>query len=267
MKRLMRNCTGIVLSLLLVACESGPPEIPYPAFVQVDELEDVFMASLPGVRAKQLAGDPQTRRTSNRIDLPADWSGTSGGVPGRSMEIFVISGELMVADIKLGAGGYAFLPAGSLGFNLSAYDGAQILYFVNDTDPDSVIRSPIIIDSNLLEWEETGKVGVTAKELRFDPGNGARTWMMKIATGAAQPWESSTANREGYLLTGNQQFAECINGESEVWQYMPGGYFYRPAHTVSGGPESVALSESIWVLRETNDSNSEIWPSCIGASE
>ena len=251
-----------MLCAVLTGCASGPPKIPYPAFVQVDELSDVFMASLPGVRAKQLAGDPQTRRTSNRIDLPADWSGTSGGVPGRSLEIFVVSGELKIADILLESGGYAFLPAGSLGFNLTVDNGARILYFVNDSDPESVIRSPIIINSFLLDWEETGETGVTSKKLRDDPGNGSKTWLVKVATGAALPWESSTTDREGYLLQGNQQYAECLNGQPELWQYAPGGYFYRPADTISGGPESVALTESVWLLRETSAGNAITWPSC-----
>lgn len=124
----------LVSSLVLTACAGGPPKLPYPAFVQVDELEDVFMASLPGIRAKQLAGDPQTRRSSKRIDLPSEWNGTSGGMPGRSLEIFVLRGSLTIADIELGRGGYAFLPAGSLGFNMRTDAGAQILYFLNDVD-------------------------------------------------------------------------------------------------------------------------------------
>jgi len=252
-----------LVAILLAACAGGPPKIPYPAFIQVDELEDIFMASLPGVRAKQLSGDPQTRRTSNRIDLPRDFKGTSGGVPGRSMEIYVITGELLIADISLESGGYAFLPAGSLGFNLSASEGARILYFVNDTDPDSIIRSPIIINSNLLDWEETSKVGVSSKELRNDPGNGAKTWLVRVATGASQPWESSSALREGYLVTGNQQYAECIDGKAQLWQYMPGGYFYRPANTISGGPESLALTEAIWLMRETSKGDVTSWPSCV----
>jgi glyoxylate utilization-related uncharacterized protein len=258
-----RYALTVLATILLAACAGGPPKIPYPAFIQVDELEDIFMASLPGVRAKQLSGDPQTRRTSNRIDLPRDFKGTSGGVPGRSMEIYVISGELKIADISLESGGYAFLPAGSLGFNLSASEGARILYFVNDTDPDSVIRSPIIINSKLLDWQDTAKVGVSSKELRNDPGNGAKTWLVRVATGASQPWESSSAIREGYLVTGNQQYAECIDGKTELWQYMPGGYFYRPANTISGGPESLALTDAIWVMRETRKGDVTTWPSCV----
>lgn len=247
----------------LSACAGGPPKLPYPAFVQVDELEDIFMASLPGVRAKQLSGDPQTRRTSNRIDLPPDWKGTSGGVPGRSMEIFVISGALKVSDVVLENGGYAYFPSGSLGFNLSTDQHTRILYFVNDMDPESVIRSPIIMDSRLLHWDATAKVGVSRKELRNDPGNGARTWLVKVATGAAQAWESSSALREGYLVKGNQQYAECLNGKIEQWQYAPGGYFYRPADTISGGPESLALTESIWIMRETGKGEARTWPDCV----
>jgi hypothetical protein len=251
------------ISLVVGACASTAPQLPYPAFVQTDELEDIFMASLPGVRAKQLAGDPQTRRSSNRIDIPRDWQGTSGGVPGRSMEIFVIRGEMTIADISLGSGGYAYLPAGSLGFNLVSDNGAQILYFVNDTDPDAMIQSPIIIEGGLLEWVDTAKVGVSSKELRSDPGNGSKTWLVSVATGAALAWESSTALREGYLITGNQQYSECVNGEVDTWQYSPGGYFYRPANTISGGPESVALTQSIWFFRETSKGDVKSWPECV----
>jgi len=253
----------VSIAVFLGACASGPPQLPYPAFVQVDELNDIFMASLPGVRAKQLSGDLQTRRTSNRIDLPKDWQGTSGGEPGRSMEIFVLSGELTIADIVLTRGGYAFLPAGSLGFNLVADDGAQILYFVNDTDPESVIRSPIIINSYLLSWADTGKLGVASKELRSDPGNGAKTWLVKVSSGASQIWESSGADREGYLVTGNQEYAECVAGKTELWQYAPGGYFNRPADVINGGPESIALTDSIWFLRESGTGVATTWPSCV----
>ena len=57
---------------------------------------------MPGVYAKQFAGNPQTRRTSNRIDLPPGWQGTTGGAPGKALEIFVLTGDLEVGDIRLG---------------------------------------------------------------------------------------------------------------------------------------------------------------------
>lgn len=240
------------LALLLSGCAGGPPEVPYPAFVNVDELEDVFMAALPGIRAKQLAGDPQTRRTSNRINLPSEWSGTSGGMPGRSMEIFVLAGTVTLADIDLTTGGYAYLPAGSLGFNMTTREGAQILYFVNDMDPEAVIRSPILIDSGLLEWQATETPGLTTKELRNDPGTGARTWLLRIEAGASQPWGASSAVREGYLVSGKYRHTECVSGEEVTGSYSAGGYFYRPATVVNGGPSSGGAVDALWLLREVS---------------
>jgi quercetin dioxygenase-like cupin family protein len=260
--------TALLLStiLLLAACTSGSPKVPYPAFVVVDELEDMFMASLPGIRAKQLAGDPQTRRTSNRIDLPPDWKGTSGGSPGRSTEMFVLDGSLTIADIELPVGGYIFLPAGSLGFNIVSKEGARILYFVNDTDPESIIRSPIIIDANLLPWEPTKTPGVMIKELRRDPGNGAATWLQRIEAGRSIPWQSSTALREGYLMSGQFTDSECVLGEVLTWSYAKGGYFYRPPGAVHGGPESGGDTEAIWFLRETEGGTDTIESECAPIS-
>jgi len=261
----MNKYAPVVLVLVagLSGCASGPPKLPYPAFVQVDELGDVFLASLPGVRAKQLAGDPQTRRTSNRVDLPPDWQGTSGGAPGRSIEIFVLDGTLALADIELGPGGYAYLPAGSLGFNLTTDQGARILYFVSDTDPEAVIRSPIIIDAALLPWEGTAREGVFLKELRRDPGSGAKTWLARVEPGAGLTWQISAAAREGYLLAGSYRHSECVGGQSQTAQYEPGGYFYRPAGAVNGGPDAAALTESIWFLREASAGTEETVPGCV----
>jgi len=232
------------------ACASGPQPPPYPAFVISDELPDMFMASLPGIRAKQYAEDAQSRSTSNRIDLPADWKGTTGASPGKALEIFVLSGELQLADISLRRGGYAYIPPGSLGFNMQTADGARILYFLADFDSRAVIRAPLVLDSELIDWRPTVTPGVFEKELRADPGSGARSWLERIEPGVSMPWQSSTVAREGYLLAGRYQDAECVQGEPFVGVYDAGGYFRRPAEAVSGGPESLALTEVTWFLRE-----------------
>lgn len=245
-------------ALLVAGCASGPPKMPYPAFLQADELEDIFIASLPGVRAKQFSGDPQTRRTTNRVDLPAGWQGTTGGAPGKLLEIVVLEGDLTVGDVKLGPGGYAHIPPGTFGFNLTTDDGARILWYLDDVDPLAMIRSPVILDTRLVEWQATERDGIYVKELRSDPGNGARTWMLLVTPGASVPWQSSSVIREGYLMSGQYQDSECVVGEVRTWTYLPGGYFYRPGDAVNGGPESIAITESVWVLRErTAGSRSE----------
>jgi len=250
------------LVLFLASCASGPPKMPYPVFIQADELEDIFLASLPGIRGKQFSGNPQTRRTSNRIDLPQGWQGTTGGAPGKLLEIYVLSGDLRVGDVDLQAGGYAHVPPGSFGFNLNTSEGARILYFLDDVDPLAMIQSPVILDSRLVNWAPTDIQGVVIKELRFDPGNGARTWLLRISPGAVLPWQSSSVIREGYLASGNYQHSECASGEINTWTYTTGGYFYRPAGTVNGGPESKAITESTWVLRERSAGSTRISNVC-----
>lgn len=231
-------------------CASGPPKLPYPAFIQSDDLEDMFMASLPGVRAKQFAGDPQSRRSSNRVDLPPGWEGTTGGAPGKSLEIIVLTGQLVIGDISLSPGGYAYVPPGSFGFNIHTTDGARILYYLDKADPLAMIKAPIILDTRVVDWQPTDIDGVVVKELRSDPGNGARTWLQRVSPGADIPWQSSSVVNEGYLASGQYQDSECFNGEAHTWTYTTGGYFYRPPDAFHGGPDAMAVVESVWVLRE-----------------
>lgn len=249
---MIRNALFCTLLFVLLGsgCTGSPPPLPYPAFVQVDELEDVFMASLPGVRAKPLAGDARTRRGSYRIDFPPGWSGTSGASPGRALELYVLEGVIQLADIELGSGGYAYLPSGSLGFNLRSPAGGRVMYFLSDVDPDTVIRTPIIIDTAILPWEPSANPGVALRELRRDPGSGATTWLLRVKPQATLPWQSSSAAREGYLVAGQFRDSECRLGQTHTGIYQPGGYFLRPPGAVHGGPQATAIAESIWLLRE-----------------
>jgi hypothetical protein len=222
----------------------------------------MFMASLPGIRAKQFAGDAQMRTTSSRIDLPPDWKGTTGGSPGKALEIFVVQGELRVADVVLKGGGYAYVPPGSLGFNMQTDGGARILYFLDDFDTSAVIQTPLVLDSGLVEWRATDAIGVLAKDLRVDPGSGARTWLLRIEPGAAIGWQSTSRVREGYLVSGQYQHSECVGGEPFTEVYAPGGYFRRPPDAVNGGPAAAALSEAVWLLRESGGSTTRTDVAC-----
>ena len=254
---------GLIVAGFVFGCASGPAPPTYPAFVVSDELPDIFMAALPGVRAKQFSIDARSRATSKRVDLPADWSGTTGGSPGKALEIFVLSGKLKLADLILPLGGYAYIPPGSLGFNMEAIDSTTILYFIADSDADAFIQTPLILDSNLVEWEETDFIGVFRKELRYDPGSGARAWLTRVEPGAQIPWQSSSMPREGYLVSGQFQDSECVDGEPYTNTYLPGGYFNRPSDSVNGGPEATAISESIWFLREGYESTVDFDVNCV----
>ncbi|MDH3587468.1 MAG: hypothetical protein OEQ30_10290, partial [Gammaproteobacteria bacterium] len=141
-----RGLLFCALALQMTACAPSQPDVPYPAYVRVDEVADVFIAGLPGVRAKGLVGaNSDSTGGSYRIDLPSSWQGTSGASPDKTLEIFVIDGELSVADVSLKRGGYAYLPPGTLGFKLKSSTGARILYFLDDIEPTAVIRTPLIL--------------------------------------------------------------------------------------------------------------------------
>ena len=242
---------SIAAGVVLGGCASSANNLPYPAFVQTDELSDVFMATLPGVRAKRYSENATERTGRYRVDLPADWTGTSGGVAQAALEIFVIAGELTVGDMKLIPGGYAYLPSGSLGFRLASSQGARILYMVSAENPSAVIRSPVISDGVVPEWNEE-RPGIRTRILRHDPGSGATTWMVRISPGAEHEWRQSRTAREGYLVSGAMTVSECFEGKEQTGTYTPGGYFLRPANTVFGGGETAAARESTWFLREVN---------------
>ena len=260
----MRSCqnhrmkqTLIALSLPLIAliagCASGPgrSDIPYPAFVQTDDLEDTFLAALPGVRAKPYTSDIRTGTLSGRVDMPADWTGTTGGAPGKSVEIFVLAGTLWLGEFKLGPTGYAYVPPGSLGFRLRSDTGARILYFLDEPDSRAFIRSPIIIERS-YDWQHASD-GIDVIMLRMDTGNNSRTWLRRARAGANERWESSAATREGYLVSGEYTSSECVLGKPVTGTYEQGGYFRRPAGALSGGPAAQAVDEAVWFFREGRD--------------
>lgn len=241
---------ALVTCALVAGCAGGNPQndVPYPAFVVSDELADAFIAVLPGVRAKPFASDIRSGALSARVDIPADWQGTTGGATGKALEIFVLAGSLRLSDFELGPGGYAYVPPGSLGFRLASDDGARLLYFLEEPDAAAVIRSPIILDSGRLDWEPVAN-GVHRRMLREDPGSG-NTWLVRVAPGADLRWQSSSAGVEGYLVAGALAWSECVAGEVVTGNYAPGGYFRRPAGRVHGGPASSAEVESVWFFRE-----------------
>lgn len=252
-----------VLTLLGAGCASSPDAPSYPAFVVSDDLPDLFLASLPGVRAKEYAGDMRSRAVSNRIELPAGWGGTTAGSPGKVLEIFVLSGDLSLADVELTAGGYVYVPPGSLGFNMVSDAGAVILWFLNDVDSKAAIQSPLILDSDLVDWQATDQIGIFTKDLRVDPGSGERTWLMRYEIDAKIPWQSSSASREGYLMSGQFQQSECVEGRPYTDLYRSGGYFNRPADSIYGGAEAAVLTESVWFLREKRESEINYDVNCL----
>jgi quercetin dioxygenase-like cupin family protein len=243
----------LVAAAALTACVSSPgARVPYPAFVQAAELEPVFTAALPGTRAQPLFLDGREGVASLLLTLPGDWDWNAGGAPGKSVEIYVLEGEIRLGDVTLQSGNYAWLPPGSTSMPMSTEAGAQLLYFVDDADPHAVIRTPLFTSREVVPWQPVdGSAGVQRKVLRSDPGSGATTALVRVAPGTGKAgWRASSAATEGYLLSGDYRVSACVGGEAVTGDYAPGGYFRRPAGAVTGGPETSSETGAEWLVRE-----------------
>ena len=264
-----RASAWVVVLATLVACGSNPTQVPYPAFVQASELADIFVAGLPGIRAKRFAGDLETRRSSSLLTLPPDWSFTTGGMPNKSVEIYVLAGTVNVGEFALTPGGYAYLPDGSSGVPLQTTGGARILYFLDDANPAAVIQTPLISSEQIIGWQplsaDLSDAGLSVKELRKDPGSGARTYLLRIEPGATRPWQSLSVVEEGYLLRGSYTHSECVAGEAVTADYLPGGYYHRPENSVNGGPESGAAVSAVWLVRTLSPGMTTTHAGCLPA--
>ncbi len=260
-KRDLRFVLIAVTSLLVCACGAGSLKPPYPAYVVVDELPGAFIAGLPGVRAKHLSGDPRTQRASYRIELPADWSFTTGASPGQSVEMYVLAGEISLGEFPMTEGSYAYLPPGLSGLQMTSAKGALLLYFLDEANGAAVIETPLITNSSLLAWQPQD-IGLSVKELRADPGSGARTWLLNVAPEATLPWQMSSRILEGYLLSGAITYSECRGEDYATDEYLAGGYFHRPPGAIHGGPDSQTTTGATWFLRVPGEEQVEIVDGC-----
>lgn len=262
----MRACLLTACALCVAACASIAPNVPYPAFIQADDLPDTFLAGLPGARAKQLGGDAQSARSSIRLLLPASWDFGTGAAPDKSIEIFVLQGEVELAGVTLRPGAYAYIPAGYMGASLRTRNGAELLYFLNDANEREIIQTPLITGIESSRWQPLSDdpmdLGVSEMELRSDPGSGARTWLLKVEPSAVQRWQAYSAEVEGYLISGDYQHSECIDGEPVTGNYLNSGYFLRPGGAVHGGPDARSRVTSIWFLRSLGPGERQLADGC-----
>ena len=263
--RLDLSAMMLTASFQIVGCTSNPGlgDVPYPAFMQVDERKETSIATMPGVRVVPLLGDAEESNFGSLIDIPPGWTGTIGGTSDTFVELFVLSGELLLSEINLESGGYAYLPAGNLDYGLRTSAGATVLYFHDESDSKAFPRPPII-NERTYDWHYAID-GVSVVLLRHDTGNGSRTWLRKITQGTSEPWESSSATREGYLISGEYTTSECVAGKAVTGRYRPGGYFRRPPGALSGGPQANAVSESVWFFREGPNAGIEYHEKCTPA--
>ena len=203
------------------------------------------------------------------IETPRDWSFDFPAQRDYSLELLVIAGELRWDNESLRRHDYAYLPTGAAAPSLVGGEASTLLaYFDPPRDTDG--SRGIVVHSSEKDWRagsvaqrDTGKtLNLQVKDLRRVEATGQRTWLLRAGTDLDVPWERHNTVEEGYLLRGEYRLVECLSQGQVTSDYLPGGYFYRPAGIVHSGPESGALSEVLWLLRSPTRLDVEFLPSC-----
>ena len=86
------------------------------------------------------------------------------------------------------------------------------------------MTSEIVIDSNLLAWEQSKWPGIGRRQLRLDAETGGRTVLLKFEPGALLPRHMHPGGEELFVLDGRVR----IDGK---W-YEKGWYHYQPPDSV-----------------------------------
>jgi hypothetical protein len=197
------------------------------------------------------------RRLVAVADLPAGWSSLLPLERDHTLEMLILEGELSFDGAALGPYHYAYLPVGAdAPVWTAAAQGARVLMFLDP--PRATDGSRVrIIDSEHLPWRagvvaerDTGvTLAVEVKDLLWVEETGQRTWLLRLGTDFAFPWEVHDTPEEGFLLEGHFRLGECLDDGPVQGEYGPGGYFYRPAGVPHGGMESGTDSYAFFLLR------------------
>ncbi|MGP1281553.1 MAG: cupin domain-containing protein [Parasphingopyxis sp.] len=189
--------------------------------------------------------------------------------PAQLTEIYVERGAMALSGRRLAAGDYMRIPAGSATGITGVVEGTRLLLF---RDPGPGSGAATTVSGAERPWR-TGDVAREAgaaaplyiRDLYEDAETGARTFLVRLAAGVSVPWEIHSTAEEGYLLDGDYRLAECLPSGRRDYDYMPGGYFYRPAGVMHSGPDSTTTTGATWLIRTPRTLDALFYPACPSA--
>lgn len=231
---------------------------PHLEFVQAQALPWKTLGadgSRPGVDAKALSFDPETRAVSAIIRYPAGWSLERAHHLDSDEEFFVLSGALIINGETYAPGDYAYLPAGFARARMFSPTGADVLTFYEgphknvfaDAPPGFYDPNKLILKKSTaaMDWEvpRDPVVAATAaaprrKSLRDDAATGEQTWILAMnaddpAKMTHQRTETHPVVEESFLLEGEISM-HCGVMESGAYFWRPPGIEHGPVGTRKG---------------------------------
>ena len=208
---------------------------PRIEFIKVRDVpnEAVEQSPLAGSHRRLLSEDPETGAFTAFCSFSPGWSGDLGEFR-RPVEIFTVRGALEIDGQTLGAGSYAYVPAGSSHGQLAAHDHGEALVMVDPEragDQDAPID---VVGEATLDWQVPGSIGdvpagIVIKVLRVDAETSDWTWVASCIPGWQSPEvETHPTVEECLMLRG-----DILCGDRG--SMTAGCYFWRPA-MVEHGP-------------------------------
>jgi len=267
---LRRGALGCIFALLLAGCASREPPPPtFTGFIQAQTAPVEPWSPYPGVTARRLSADEFTGRSAMQLSVPLGWRWSGMINDAYSREWYVLEGRLQAGERVLQGGDLLYVPPGASPPALTAIRPAKLLAFTEPADASSQLAQTFVASARALPWRpdttapDTGAPpDVSVKDLKSDPGNGARTRLVRIGPGVEMPWQSYSVVEEGYLLEGDYRLSECLPAGQQDGDYLPGGYFWRPAGLVHGGPASGTDGGAVWLMRSTGAPRVTVHDAC-----
>ncbi|CAN5839001.1 hypothetical protein BH18ACI4_BH18ACI4_01670 [soil metagenome] len=262
----------------------------FVGWVQPDKLywRPFLISGVADAEFKLLSFDDTTKARSQITKFPAGWSQASGYYQ-TNEEIFVLSGEMTVGDVKMTKYSYAYFPAGNARGPRHSSTGATVLHWWDgeptfvasrESKPDArrdelvedwnFYRKPWTKNADFPKWSDfPPSPEMRLKLLRKDKVTGQMTWINMGAAGGGggsrggRVWEAHPSWEEAMLLEGDLTYGECLPGKGEiVGTYTAGGYFFRPARIRHGGQSSSSSSYSLFIFRSGTPIWADYFDSC-----
>jgi quercetin dioxygenase-like cupin family protein len=201
-----------------------------------------------------------------QLELPAGWALTWPPPRARTLEIFVLTGELTVAGATLTEWSYLHVPV-SVPLRLASSRGATILVYADLPQPTDGTQMRIVATtsadwrSGVIAARDTGRsLALEVRDLLNVPSTGQRTWLLRAGADLVLPFERHQTVEEGYIVHGRYRLIERLERGETVFDHEPGGYFWRPAGIVHGGPRSGSDGDFVMLLRTPKSLTVEFVP-------
>ena len=189
---------------------------------------------LSGGLTRILSFDTETGGSTELIEWTQNWQSESGYF-NCDIEIFVLSGELRIGQLRLGKYTYGFIPEGVCIEAWSAQENTTALwmperhpsFIKSSTDALGAKRELYIPSSNsyLIPWSQTltpgFPPGAMRKTLRKWSEGGTSTWLLGLLPQFVEPVaEYHPVCEEEFVLQGSMT--------TQAGHMTPGCYFWRP---------------------------------------